>query len=122
MNLFVTLPWPPANVNTNSQWRISGNRIHQRPEATAYKDLVATLVRQELITESESVSQRPLAISFWQYPPDNRRRDVDGLIKVLLDAVAVGLGIDDRQFRLLSARIEDSSHEPRIEVLIKEKE
>lgn len=123
MNLSVTLPWPPANVNTNSQWRISGKRIHQRPEATGYKNEVAVLVRQALWKSFQLVPQCPLSISLRQYPPDKRRRDVDGCVKVVLDAVAVGLGIDDVQFRILTARMDDPPDKasPRIDVVVSDK-
>ena len=43
-----------------------------------------------------------LSISIYAHPPDKRRRDLDNLLKVLLDSLqATGLFNDDSQFDLI---------------------
>lgn len=56
-----------------------------------------------------SMADGPIHISLTFYPPNKRRRDLDGCIsscKAYLDGLADGLGVDDNRFTL-SARLSD---------------
>ncbi len=122
MKLIVTLPWPPPGVNTNNQWRGAGSHVHQRPEALAYKNTVAVLTRQALIDLGGVVPDGSLQITVRQYRPDRRKRDVDSNVKIVLDGVARGLGIDDSRFRCLLAYLvaEPDKEHARIDVIVEE--
>ncbi len=124
MILHITLPWPPANVNTNNQWRGSGAHVYQRPESLAYKNTIAVLTRQALQAWGGPFPvDRELAVTLRQYRPNMRRRDVDSNVKIVLDGLAVGFGIDDKAFTTLTATIDDPPDKanPRIDVTIETK-
>lgn len=57
------------------------------------------------------IQPRPVLISLDFFPPDNRRRDLDGMIssmKAALDGVADALGIDDNLFRIAAKKSQDT--------------
>ena len=93
------LPYPPA---LNHIWRMHNNSIYLSPEARKYKDRVSEILAWdgECIWKSEM-----LAMHIVSYPPDRRTRDVDGILKSLLDAIPSGKGgifADDSQIAELS--------------------
>lgn len=56
-----------------------------------------------------SMADGPIHIALTFYPPNKRRRDLDGCIsscKAYLDGLADGLGVDDSRFTL-SARLSE---------------
>lgn len=93
------LPWPDRVVSPNA-------RTHWAPKARATKRMrhdAAWSAKQAQI----SVGDGPIHVILTFYPPDKRRRDLDGCIsscKAYLDGLADALGIDDSRFAL-SARM-----------------
>lgn len=79
----IELPFPPS---TNHMWRRVGNRILISRRGRAFRHAVCSILAAARI--------RPLggklAVQVDIYPPDNRRRDIDNLLKALLDALAHG--------------------------------
>lgn len=96
MNL--TLSYP--TVSGNGLWRHAKGRHYINPKAKAYYDLIAW----ELLSQKANLKLSiPLQVSVKLYPPDNRKRDLENLIKVLHDALTKGnLWIDDSQVRKMT--------------------
>jgi len=91
-------PFPPS---LNTYWRHNRGRTHISTEGKKYRNTVAMMCRIENIKTIEgNVKVKISAIR-----PDNRRRDLDNLLKVVLDAMQHG-GIykDDSQIVDLSIR------------------
>lgn len=87
-----SLPYPPS---VNHIWRRVGRRTYLTPEARLYKQTVAELVcargRPQPLRGSVSVTIRV-------YPPDRRTRDIDNVIKIILDSLTyANVWADDKQ-------------------------
>ena len=83
--VLLALPWPPS---ANRLWR-SPNKGPLRgrhllsPEARQYKN------KAHVILEALEVEPIPgrVAVDMTAHPPDRRRRDLDNLIKIILDSL-----------------------------------
>jgi crossover junction endodeoxyribonuclease RusA len=87
----VVLPWPPS---VNRYWRavtINGKaRVLISRDGRAYRNKVFAMTRNGSLVAGN------VAITAVAYPPDRRRRDLDNLLKALLDAItSAGLIVDD---------------------------
>lgn len=105
----VDLPYPPT-MNTYWRHRIAGKPPRQflqsyiSPEGRAYAGQV-----QALLAGAER-REGPLAVTVWVWMPDRRARDLDNLLKPLLDACTPdeskrkshGLWLDDSQIKRLA--------------------
>jgi Holliday junction resolvase RusA-like endonuclease len=95
--LAITLPGlPPA---LNHQYAYAGMRGGKRrtPEAIAWQDGATAAVRSARNEAGWTAPPRsPLTVFVVFEAPDIYRWDIDGRLKCLLDAVAAGLGHDDR--------------------------
>ena len=90
--MHVTLPWPPS---LNRYYRNVAGVTKISAEGRAYRAAVVDLV-------AESRTAPPMAgdvaVEIEAYMPDRRRRDLDNLLKGLLDALThAGLWLDDSQ-------------------------
>jgi len=87
----LTLPWPPS---INHYWRHARGRHYISEQGKQYRDTVQAIVAAG---RSQTLTGR-VAVSIVAYPPDRRRRDVDNVLKALLDALThAGLWLDDEQ-------------------------
>lgn len=78
----ITLPFPPS---VNAYWRHVKGRTLISKEGRQYRvDVIATVLRTGCVT----FPVEPLTVSITAFLPDNRRRDVDNLLKAPLDALA----------------------------------
>ncbi len=75
------LPWPPS---TNRYWRKWNNRMVISEEGRAYRNSV--LVSLWYQPPAPTYSGR-LCVTIEAYPPDKRTRDLDNILKSLLDAM-----------------------------------
>lgn len=101
----VTLPWPPS---VNQYWRTFRNRMILSAAGREYRKLAVGQVLAQLKTVI-TLKDKPLRVTIEAWRPDNRRRDLDNLLKAALDALAyAGVYEDDSQIRDL--RIYWSEH------------
>ena len=97
MNLegWIVLPWPPS---ANRYWRTWHGRTCKSTEAKRYQRDVADVVRGKVPLLSGGVI---LQLLF--HPPDRRRRDLDNMLKVIIDALEGYVYENDSQVLLLVA-------------------
>jgi Holliday junction resolvase RusA-like endonuclease len=110
----LTLPIP---VGVNHMYkRIARNQVARVPEAAAFSELVYYAVRERLRLGDEPVLP-PVRVDVEMVVANKRRHDIDGPIKVLLDALASALGFDDNEVIELSlTKILERGGKPRLEV------
>ena len=88
----ITLPWPPS---VNRYYRNVAGVTKISAEGRAYRAAVVNL-----LTESRSSPHitGPVAVEIEAHMPDKRRRDLDNLLKGLLDSLThAGVWLDDSQ-------------------------
>ena len=94
MPLEVTLPWPPS---VNMYWRTVSGRIIISSYGREYRKAVAD---QILIQRAQKHFDGLLRLTVEAHRPDNRRRDLDNLLKATLDSLAhAGVYEDDSQIQ-----------------------
>lgn len=86
----LTLPWPPS---VNHYWKMWQGRIVIGTEGRKYRKAVAD---QIMIQRGVRSIQGKMKVTIEAWRPDNRRRDLDNLLKAVLDSLAhAGLYYDD---------------------------
>lgn len=77
----IELPWPPT---ANTYWRRNGSRYFISKKGIEYRNLTVykTGSIRGLFSKEDRINVEILA-----YPPDRRRRDIDNLLKVILDSL-----------------------------------
>ena len=74
------LPWP---VSVNSLYRARNNRVYVSARGKAFKKACGIIFAgTKMVYETERVW-----LDIEVYPPDNRRRDISNLIKIVEDAL-----------------------------------
>lgn len=109
-SITLRLPWPPS---INHYWRHTKYGHYISQEGKNYRTVVhyACLTHHKRFTADDR-----LCVHIDAYPPDRRRRDIDNLIKSLLDALQhAHVYPDDNQIDKLSIERHDSL-EGRVEV------
>lgn len=94
--LEITLPWPPKELLPNRRLRRAGHWPGIE-KAKSYRNH-AYWTTKASIWHTEA-KEAELDIVF--YPPDRRRRDLDGMfssLKCAIDGISECLGIDDYNF------------------------
>lgn len=97
MRITLELPWPPS---ANTYWRRNGNCYFISKKGQDYREFVCKhcYVYQGLYQASHR-----LHVKIQAYPPDKRRRDLDNLLKGLLDSLQhAKLFPDDNQIDKLT--------------------
>jgi len=84
--LEVELPYPPS---VNHYWRYARGRFYISPAGHSYRKAVAAA-----LFGCEKLSG-PVALEIEVYPPDRRRRDLDNILKSVLDALEHAGAFDD---------------------------
>ena len=87
----VTLPYPPS---VNGIWRHAGKKSYLTAKAKDWKLSAAWAVKAALLSGSKPV-MGPFNVHLEVGRPDKRKRDLDNLIKVVLDSVKDGGAIRD---------------------------
>jgi crossover junction endodeoxyribonuclease RusA len=90
--LELTLPWPPT---VNTYYRSTSGKVLISSEGRAYCKAVAD---QVLIQHGAKHLECRLSVSIVAHVPDKRRRDLDNILKSLLDSMTrAGVWADDSQ-------------------------
>jgi crossover junction endodeoxyribonuclease RusA len=86
----LTLPWPPS---VNKYWRTFQGRMIISAEGRSYRKAVAD---QVLIQRGAKNYTGELCVQIEAFRPDKRRRDLDNLLKAVLDGCThAGVWEDD---------------------------
>jgi crossover junction endodeoxyribonuclease RusA len=94
------LPYPPS---VNQYWRRFRGRMVLSKAAQAYRKAVAAAVLEHWGYSRRKPIAAGVAIRLTVHPPDRRRRDLDNVLKAVLDAVVkAGIMEDDSQVERLS--------------------
>lgn len=99
--MILTLPYPPS---ANTYWRRNGARYFIAPAGVAF--------RTEVVARCLATGAKPLAglvaLTVTLVPGDRRRRDIDNVLKPLLDALTHGgAWTDDSQVKRLIVAMGD---------------
>ena len=109
----ITLPYPPS---VNHYWRRVGPRTLISKQGRKYKiDVAAECLQRGLRPTDERVS-----LSIEAYMPDRHRRDLDNLLKSLLDALKGYAYRDDSQIDRIAICRCGVCEPGRVEVTIEE--
>lgn len=96
----IVLAWPPRDLHPNSR-----PHYHAKAKAAkAYREAAYWLTEQAM---GRATYQHPLVLDIEFYPPDKRRRDLDGMLSAIksgLDGIADALKVDDSEFGLSLSR------------------
>jgi len=93
----LTLPWPPTINHAKHFWR---GRVVTSKAARDYRTEVKVAVMEK--APGIDLGEARLEVHIQAFPPDNRKRDLDNIQKVLIDALqAAGLFKDDSQIDYL---------------------
>jgi crossover junction endodeoxyribonuclease RusA len=86
----LTLPWPPS---VNTYWRTFQGRMIIGEKGRQYRKDVAD---QVLIQRGSKNFAGKMRVEIQAFRPDNRRRDLDNLLKAILDGCThAGVWVDD---------------------------
>lgn len=111
-----TLPWPPT---VNTYYRKFQNRMILSKRGKMFRsDVLSILIQQQV----PHFKDRRLSIEIVANPPDARKRDLDNLLKPLLDAFEHSEKIfnDDSQFDRIVIERGDilGRHKANVEIII----
>lgn len=93
----LTLPCPPSN---NTYYRHARGRNYLSEKAEKFAEEVNSIIQQKDL--ALKLPQK-LSVTIYASPPDNRKRDLDNVLKGLFDALTkAGFWVDDSQIDHLS--------------------
>ena len=96
------LPWPPS---LNTYWRTFQGRMILSEKGRLYRQSVM----EQCLLQRVDTFTGPIRMEIVAFRPDNRKRDLDNLLKAALDGMAKALIYeDDSQIRDLRIRWGDT--------------
>lgn len=105
--IFFHAPFPPT---ANNYWRIARNQVYKTSVARGYQEQLAA----SLWAHRDEKIEGPVSVALQFFYPDKRRRDLDNLLKVLLDALTgAGIWQDDSQVKHIEATVATNQSEDR---------
>jgi crossover junction endodeoxyribonuclease RusA len=119
--LRLTMPLPPS---VNNQYVTIDRRRRLSPEAKKFRRSAANMLRGQLGADPaiqefmDSLPQVPFACDMVFYFETPLKRDLDGGLKIALDALSEALGIDDRYAVSITLEKRIDPLSPRLEVEI----
>lgn len=96
----MTLPWPSRALHPNA-------RVHWSKRAKAARKAREAAAWSAVAAGAEPMSATSLNVTVVFFPPDNRARDVDGMLsacKPSIDGIADLLGVDDSKWNFVLRR------------------
>lgn len=90
LSVDITLPWPPS---LNRYYRAVKDRVLIDRAGRAYQRLVAKEAMLQRARNRFGVER--LRVEIVAHPPDRRRRDLDNMLKAMLDALQSARVFDD---------------------------
>lgn len=88
----IRLPWPPT---VNHYYTVARNRKILSKQGRAYKQEAAWLIASE---RHYTVQKGRICLTIHAHPPDKRKRDLDNILKPILDSLTeAGVFEDDSQ-------------------------
>ena len=110
----IRLPYPPS---VNHYYRVAKGRVRISQAGRTYRTEVAL----ELAMLQLRKHTGELSVTIDMYPPDKRKRDIDNVLKALMDAMQHGgLYEDDSQISKLTIERRAVAPPGRVEVWIEE--
>ena len=97
----VALPWPPT-VNLYWRHKVTGRlaTVYVSAEGKQYRKAVNNLVMEAAMVQRYLKTAGPVRVVIEAFPPDRRKRDLDNILKSLLDALThAGVWEDDSQIQ-----------------------
>jgi len=109
MSVNLTLPWPPS---VNAYWRHISMRGKARVLISkAGREYRVAVQRAVLAARAVVQMEGDLRVSIVAFPPDRRARDLDNLLKAVLDGMqAAGVYLNDSQITSLSITKSSTVH------------
>ena len=99
--LTLVLPWPPS---INTYWRHARGRTYLSAVGRHYRELV----RDRMPIFHRSWDEEHLELFIDASPPDRRKRDLDNILKSLIDGLMhAGAYRDDSQIKTIVARMHE---------------
>jgi len=95
----VALPWPPT-VNLYWRHKVTGRiaTVYVSAEGKQYRKAVNDLVLEAATVQRYLKQTGPVRVVIEAFPPDRRKRDLDNILKSLLDSLThAGVWEDDSQ-------------------------
>lgn len=108
--MMITLPLPPS---ANRYWRYTRGRVLVSREARAYRARCQTAALAQRVQMLDGDVEVRGVVYF-----ENRRRDLDGAIKVLFDALEGVAYRNDRQVASIALERAIDRDRPRVEIRI----
>lgn len=84
------LPWPPS---VNHYWAARGKGRYLSPRARRWTEEAVWALRR--VKNGHGTVRAPVALYLFAYPPDRRRRDLDNILKAILDALVKAQVLED---------------------------
>lgn len=111
----IELPYPPS---VNTYWRHNRGRTHISTKGKQYRKHVVDLVTlKKSALNGRGPFTESLQVSIEAFPPDNRRRDLDNVLKAILDSLEhAGVYKDDSQITKLIAEKREKGGRVRVTV------
>ena len=97
----IALPWPPT-VNLYWRHKVTGRlaTVYVSAAGKAYRKAVNDLVMEAAMVQRYLKQAGPLRVVIEAFPPDRRKRDLDNVLKSLLDSLThAGVWEDDSQIQ-----------------------
>lgn len=116
MRIQLILPYPPS---VNSIWRTGKKgKWYLTKAAKDFKEVVGYYVYSKRARELFAKTDR-LSVKLIAYPPDARKRDLDNLCKITLDAMQdAGVYHDDCQIKEMHLKMEQPFPKGKVEITI----
>lgn len=120
MKLTIEMPWG-KDLTVNHMRYGAGGLYRKKPHVQEWMDTlrwtIATDVSFPLFVSAVWKAGRAFIAVDFRYP-DKRRRDTHNYFKVISDAVAAGLGIDDKDLRISAGTAEIVKANPGFTIMV----